>query len=476
MHNLIPRPVSVAPNGQSFKLAADTVIYLASEPAEVRAIAEYLSALIWQESGWQLPVLETLPVGENVRAIRMQLQGGLGAEEYSLSVESASISIKASQPAGLFYAIQTLRQLFSARLEIPGGLIEDAPRFAWRGAMLDLGRHFFGVEHVRRFIDLMALYKLNRLHLHLTDDQGWRIMIKSWPKLAEIGGQTAVGGGAGGYFSQDEFTGLVEYARSRYIEVVPEFDMPGHTNAALVAYPELNGPGAAPGLYSGIEVGFSSLRPTDELTYRFIDDVIGELAALTPGPYIHIGGDEAHSTNEDEYRVFIERAQQIVLSHGKLPLAWADIGQAPVLPGTLVQHWFGDGVLKAMKQGAKVILSPANRTYLDMKYDADTKLGLKWAGCISVREAYDWQPETQVDGLGEDNILGVEAALWTETIQTMADVEFMAFPRLAGIAEIGWSPREGRSWDEYRQRLGKHGRLLSKLGVNFFQSQDVDWE
>ncbi len=183
--------------------------------------------------------------------------------------------------------------------------------------MLDVARHFFGVEDVKRYIDLIAHYKINRLHLHLTDDQGWRIEIKSWPKLTEIGGSTQVGGDGGGYYTQEQYKEIVDYARSRYVTIVPEIDTPGHTNAALASYAELNPSGEAPALYEGIEVGFSSLWINNEITYQFLDDVIRELAALTPTPYIHIGGDEAQSTPEEDYKKFIKRIQEIVISHGK---------------------------------------------------------------------------------------------------------------------------------------------------------------
>ncbi len=315
----------------------------------------------------------------------------------------------------------------------------------------------------------MALYKLNRLHLHLTDDQGWRLMIESWPKLAEVGGSTAVNGDPGGYYSQAEYSDLVEYARSRYIDIVPEIDLPGHTNAALASYPQLNCDGKAPALYTGTEVGFSSLCIDSEITYEFLDDVIGELAALTPGPYIHIGGDEAHSTPAEDYRRFMQRVQQIVQAHGKQMLGWAEIAQIELAPGSVVQFWQGDFANRAAAQGVKLIMSPADRIYLDMKYDDSTALGLNWAGNIDVERAYSWDPAKLFPDVGEDDILGVEAPVWTETLRTMDDLEFLVFPRLLGIAEIGWSPAAGRSWDEYRQRLTGHAARLEALGVDFYR-------
>jgi hexosaminidase len=203
--------------------------------------------------------------------------------------------------------------------------------------------------------------------------------------------------------------------------------------------------------------------------------VIGELAALTPTPYIHIGGDEARSTPEEDYKKFIKRIQEIVVAYGKRTIGWSEMGEAEVLPGTIVQHWVGAAYQGAKRQGAQIILSPANKTYLDMKYDASCPLGLDWAGLISVRDSYDWEPGSYMEGLAESDILGIEGPLWTETVQTMKDIEYMVFPRLIGLAELAWSPK-GQHWEEYRQRLAAHGKRLEAMGVNFFRSPDVDWK
>jgi hexosaminidase len=311
------------------------------------------------------------------------------------------------------------------------------PRFEWRGAMLDVARHFFGLDDVKRFVDAIERLRLNRLHLHLTDDQGWRLEIRSRPRLAEVGGETAVGGAPGGFYTQAEYTELVAYAAERGVAIVPEIDLPGHVNAALVAYPELAPAGFDPQPYTGIDVGFSSLDAHNEETYRFVDDVVGELAALTPGYWIHIGGDEAKSTAHADYVAFVERALAIVRAHGKTAVGWEEIAKVDLPPGTIVQHWQDAELARAaVRKGAKLIMSPATRTYFDQKYDATTELGLEWAGHISVEDAAGWDPATFVDGVGEDDILGVEACLWSETLLTYEDVEFMAFPRLDALAAI----------------------------------------
>jgi hexosaminidase len=221
-------------------------------------------------------------------------------------------------------------------------------------------------------------------------------------------------------------------------------------------------------------VGFSTLWIDNEITYRFLDDVMNELASLTPGPYIHIGGDEAQSTVPEDYRKFIKRIQEIVIAHGKQAIGWSEIGEVELLPGTIVQHWLGAAYQGAKEQGAKIILSPANKAYLDMKYDDSTSLGLNWAGLVNVKDSYDWEPGSYLHLLEESDILGIEAALWTETIVTMKDIECMLFPRLLGLAELSWSPT-GQSWEDYRQRLAAHGRNMEAMGINFYKAPEVDW-
>jgi hexosaminidase len=341
--------------------------------------------------------------------------------------------------------------------------------------MLDVARHFFGVADVKHYIDLLASYKLNRLHLHLSDDQGWRIAITAWPNLAKYGGSTQVGGAEGGYYTQAEYADIVAYAQQRYIMIIPEIDLPGHTNAALASYAELNCNDVAPPLYTGTEVGFSTLCAEKAITYTFVDDVIRELAALTPGPFIHIGGDEAAATAPDDYVRMIERFQAIVQSHGKRMIGWEEVSRTALLPSSVVQFWHNPLVGQAVRQGAKVIMSPASRTYLDMKYDSSSPLGLSWAGLIDVRTSYSWDPATFVADVSEVYNMGGEAPIWSETLVTMQDVEQMAFPRLLSVAEIGWSPMMARDWEDYGLRLAAHGPRLAEMGVNFYRTKEIPW-
>ncbi|MEV4621087.1 beta-N-acetylhexosaminidase [Asanoa sp. NPDC049573] len=491
--SVVPAPVSVTSTaGVVNTLTSTTSIYVEPGSAPAAQVGGYLASLLRRSTGYPLPVADApspLP-GNGIGLLLSGAPTNVGAEGYQLDVTSSSILIRANQPAGLFAGVQTLRQLLPPAIEsstvqsgpwtVAGGRIVDYPRFPYRGAMLDVARHFFPVAVVQRYIDELALYKVNRLHLHLSDDQGWRIAINSWPNLAIYGGSTNVGGGPGGYYTQSDYQAIVAYAASRYITVVPEIDMPGHTNAALASYAELNCDGVAPKLYTGTKVGFSSLCVNKEITYTFLDQVLGEIAALTPGPYLHIGGDEASSTTAADYNAFVVRVHQIVAAHGKTIAGWHDIVHAQVPPAEIIAQFWGTtttdpAVSDAARAGAKVVMSPANHTYLDMKYDARTKLGQRWAGFIEVQTAYGWDPGAYLAGVGEASVLGVEAPLWTETIQTLADIEYMAFPRLPAIAELGWSPASTHDWTAFSQRLGAQGPRWRVMGVNYYPSKQVVW-
>jgi hexosaminidase len=496
VRTLIPAPVSIEPSaGRAFVLSAATKIIVPAGNDRIAGIGRLLSDLIGIAVA-ESP-LSVLPEGGTVPAgsIHLSMAGSAGLqasaahEAYELTVTSDRVTIAAAHPEGLFYGVQTLRLLLPPFVEygavrpdksrvitVPAVRIVDQPRFEWRGAMLDVSRHFFEVDEVKRYIDLMAMYKLNRLHLHLADDQGWRIEIAAWPNLARHGGSTEVGGGPGGYYTKAQYSDLVAYAQARFITVIPEIDMPGHTNAALASYAELNCDGVARPLFTGIAVGFSAFCVDKEVTYRFIDDVVREIAAVTPGPYFHVGGDEVKTLTPAQYVTFIERVQGIVRSHGKQMIGWDEIAPARLHPTSIVQHWRPDATPKeAVARGSKIILSPANKVYLDMKYSAETVLGLSWAGLVPVRVGYDWDPATLVAGVPESAILGVEAPLWSETLANIRDVEYMAFPRLAGVAEIGWSRADRRGWEEFRERLAAQAPRWSVLGVNFYRSPDVPW-
>ncbi len=502
---LVPLPKSISVADGSYELNEESAIMLSGEGEQMEKIGEYLASNIRPATGFELPV--TSDRGDLV----LELTAQESSEAYQLDVTEEGIKISAASEAGLFYGVQTLLQLFPVEIEdqntanvkweVPMGSISDEPEFGYRGSMLDVSRHFFPVEDVKHYIDQMAILKLNYLHLHLSDDQGWRIEIKSWPKLTEIGGSTEVGGGDGGFYTQEDYKEIVAYAADNFITIVPEIDMPGHTNAALASYAELN-PGVnlpngvtdslskspidynmplsnpqAAELYTGREVGFSTFATDLELTYEFVDDVVREISEITPGPYFHIGGDESHVTEKDDYIFFIERVQDIVKSHGKINMGWDEVATAELLSGTVAQFWaLEDNAKLAKDQGNQVLMSPAKKAYIDMQYDSTTQLGLHWAAYIELDDAYNWNPATYVEGIDKSDILGVEAPLWTETITNREDIEFMAFPRLAAIAEVAWTPESERNWESFQKRIAIQGKRWDLNSIGFYKSPKVDWK
>jgi hexosaminidase len=419
-----------------------------------------------------------LPAGDD---LVLQLGGAQRPGGYLLDVTAAGATLTAADDEGLFNGIQTIRQLLRDGV-LPVTRIDDYPRFAYRGVMLDVARHFFDVATVKRYIDDVALLKFNHLHLHLTDDQGWRLEIDGWPELTGIGASTQVGGDGGGFYTKADYAEIVAYAAERFITVVPEIDMPGHTNAAISAYPELGDAPVEP--YEGIEVGFSSFAIRSETTYAFIDDVVRQVSELTPGPYLHLGGDESLATSDEDYLYFIERATGIAAKNGKTLIGWHEMGRSPALPeGTIGQYWnfltpeddHGAHTLSFVEQGGKVIMSPADVAYLDMQYPDSEALGLKWAkGPTTVREAYEWDPAEIIEGITDEQILGVEGPMWAETLTTIDEIEFMAFPRIAAVAEKAWSPAGG-SWAEFEPRLAAFGRVLDELGIRYYRTPEVSW-
>ncbi|GAA1945378.1 beta-N-acetylhexosaminidase [Microbacterium deminutum] len=500
--SVVPAPSSiVAADGAAFALDADTPIQGARDAAAA------LTAVVHARTGLALSPSTGSATG---RGIELSVTPGGAAESYRIEADAASVVVTGADAAGLFYGVQTLSQLIARKGDgwsVPAVVIEDAPRFAYRGVMLDVARHFHPVETVKAYIDRAAGLKFNALHLHLSDDQGWRIQLDSRPKLTELASGTAVGGDPGGFYTKADYREIVEYAASRHMIVVPEIDMPGHTHAVGVAYPELaeapvltdqmteqaRGEGIAAPVagapYEGTVVGFSSLKIHDEATYDFISDVFGELAGMTPGPYLHLGGDESLGTDPHDFAEFVARASSIIADLGKTPIAWHEAGDAPGLADTTIGQYWGfvtptggmDVTAKGfVDNGAQLILSPADAVYLDMKYSADAPLGLTWAnGPTSVERAYSWEPSDVISGIDDSDILGVEAPMWSETIRTLDDIDEMAFPRIAAAAEAAWSPATGRSdlrnWQSFRQRVGDLGPLWKSLGIHFHASEEIPW-
>jgi len=476
--SIVPAPVSLhIGGGGAFTLRDSAVIVTdGGGNADVARVAGMLARLLHIGSGYAITVRDggATPRG----GIRLRLdasRGDLGEEGYALTTTADSVLISARTPAGVYYGFQTLRQLFSYLVEsdigrrdtllwkIPAVSIRDVPRYAWRGAMLDVARHFFTVDEVKQYIDLIALYKLNRLHLHLTDDQGWRIEIRSRPELTAKSSGSDIAEGEGGFFTQADYTTIVRYAADRFITIVPEVEMPGHAWALVNALPE-----------AGCNRE-NVVCPDSTATWRILDDVVREVAAMTPGPWFHIGGDEVATLSHDEYVRFIERAEKLVNRHGKRMISWEESAAASLSPTTIVQQWKGDSVHSAVDAGSKVLLSPSNHVYLDMQYTPSTELGLNWAAYIEPRAAYEWDPATLIPGVTDAHIVGVEAPLWTETIRNITAAFYMAVPRLPAIAELAWTPQAARSWDDFRRRIAVHARRWRVLGINFYASSQIDW-
>ena len=490
MNDIVPQPVSVQPNtAVSYQLSAGTTIYTDAGSGAAGAVGSYLAGILRRSTGFPLPVSPTgsaQPTG-----ISLMLSGApaaVGAQGYQLTVTAAGISVLAQQPAGLFAGVQTLRQLLPAQVEagtvqagpwtVPGGSILDYPRMAYRGAMLDVSRHFFTVAQVEQYIDQLALYKINYLHLHLTDDQGWRLAINGWPNLTSVGAATEAGGGAGGFYTQAQYQQIVAYAASRYITVVPEIDMPGHFTAALAAYPQLNCSGATLPVDTGTGSIANSLCVTEPEAKTFVDDVISQLAAITPGPYLSIGGDEAYGTNAADYASFMTWAQQDVEKYGKSAIGWDSVTGSTLAPSTVVEYW-GDSSTAAMQQAAaagnQLIMAPASNAYIDQKYTGSEVIGLSWAGNIDMQTAYGWDPTTYLPGIPASAITGIEAPLWTETVDSVQDIDYQAFPRITAYAEIGWSPLSTHDFTGFAQRVAAQGPRWDEMGLTYYHSSQIPW-
>jgi hexosaminidase len=305
------------------------------------------------------------------------------------------------------------------------------------------------------------------------------VQMPSRPDLTERSGSTAVGGQPGGYYTVGDFAEITTYAQDRCITVVPEIDIPGHVNAALHAYGELTPSGEPTPEYTGIEVGFSRLHADVATTEAFLRDVMSDIAVMTPGPYVHIGGDEVLTMDAPEYSRLVEMAAGYVRAAGKMVVGWQEVAKANVGPDTVIQFWREpddtEHLITAVQAGAKLLLSPASKAYLDMKYDSDTPLGLEWAGHIELQDAYDWDPLTVIPEVPAEAIIGIEAAVWSETICTVDDLFLLLLPRLAAIAEVAWSQSDRRSWDSFVARVRVVAPRWSQAGLSWYRSPQVRW-
>lgn len=517
---LVPKPVSVAEaGGPGYRL--DPAASIAAIGDGAQAPAAYLAKVLRPSTGYELPVV-TARKGRGQIVVRVG--SGLGPsgrpEGYALTANPAKVTIEASTANGALNGVQTLRQLFPQWVESPAKVradwtvpqveITDYPRFAHRGMMLDVARSFYPVDEVKKYIDAAAQFKINRLHLHLSDDQGWRIALDApaenpsgidYPKLTSVSGRTAMtyndGGqqmgtelGVTGFYTKADYREIVRYAGASGMTVVPEIDMPGHTNAALHAIPQLNSAGSKPALKPGEttvpangtpNVGYSSFDAANPATYEFTKQVLTQIAELTPGPYLHIGGDESHSTSHADYTTMVDAFTGQVDALGKTVVGWNETAGTSLPQGNaVVQFWNGNrnAVANAVtSRGAKVILSPAGNTYVPQKQDSRQPQGGTWAcgGPCGLDRHYGWDPGTYIPGISEESVLGVESALWGEFIRRLPQAQYYSYPRLAATAEVGWTPQSKRDYTGFTGRLAAVGGRLTLQGVNFFPTSDVPW-
>jgi hexosaminidase len=505
---VVPAPARIERGEGVFVLGPSTRLRAG---VELRRTAELLQEELRRATGWAFPI-EAAPKARSVGPeIRLRLDRSLqslGAEGYRLSVTPRAVEIAAASAPGVFYGVQTLRQLLppevfrrapatGVRWEVPALLVEDSPRFGWRGSHLDVSRHFMPKEAVLKHLDLMALHKLNVFHWHLTDDQGWRIEIRKYPRLTEVGAfrsesqlgrDATLGDGIphGGYYTQDDVREVVRYAAERFITVVPEIEMPGHAQAILAAYPELGNGKAPTAVWTRWGISERILN-VEEKTVDFLRDVLAEVVDLFPSPFIHVGGDEVPpaewETSEaararmretgarsaEELHAWLNgRIEAFLASRGRRLVGWDEILEGGLVPGAVVMSWRGTkGGLEAARAGHDVVMAPTSHTYLDYYQSKEPGEPLAIGGFLPLETVYAFEPvPPELEG-GESArcILGAQAQLWTEFMKTPKDVEYMAWPRLAALAEVVWSPREQRNWESFRARLGTHLKRLEILDV-----------
>ena len=507
---IVPKPNRVEMREGFFAMRPGTTIGV--DP-DTLALGRQLSSYLSGATGFILPVQNTGT--EDANTIRLRLVSGpqgIPAEGYRLKVTPSSVRMEASDRAGLFYAIQTLRQLLPVSIfsedpvpgvvwRIPCVVIEDHPRFSWRGLHLDVCRHFMPKAFVKKYIDLLALHKMNRFHWHLTEDQGWRIEIKKYPKLTQVGAwrkETLIGHAGqgpsqfdgrrhGGFYTQQEVREIVAYAKERFVTVVPEIEMPGHSQAAIAAYPELGVTGQALEVMTTWGVSEHILN-VEESTIQFYQDVLTEVMALFDSPFIHIGGDEAPKKQwrqsariqarmkelgiDDEHALqswFIQRMDTFLTHKGRRLVGWDEILEGGLAPGAVVMSWRGeDGGIAAAQAGHDVIMAPTSHTYLDY-YQADAKQEpLAIGGFLPLNKVYSYNPIPDILSPDEArHVLGVQGQVWTEYIPTPEHAEYMAYPRACALAEVAWTDPAHKDYPEFRQRLAPHVERLKRLHVNF---------
>ncbi len=511
---IIPKPVSLVLNKGVFEFNKNTVFVVNND--EQHEIAAALTKKLKAAAGLDVNIISS-PVNTNF--IAFVKDASLATEGYTLSVSSSSITIKAKTNAGFIYGLETIRQLLPTAIEsntlvsdaqwvIPAVEIKDKPRFEWRGLMLDLSRHFFGKSYLKKTIDALAMHKMNVLHLHLVDDQGWRIEIKKYPKLTSIGawrvdqedapwnGREAVTadqkGTYGGFLTQKDLKEIVLYAQLKNVEIIPEIEMPAHVSSAIAAYPELSCFDTKIGVPSG------GLWPITDIycagkehTFEFLENVLLEVMDIFPSKYIHIGGDEATKTNwkkcphckkrmkteglanaEELQSYFIKRIEKFIKSKGKKLIGWDEILEGGLAPDATVMSWRGvKGGLEAAKHGNDVVMTPGSHCYFDHYQGPRDNEPQAWGGYTPLSKVYTFDPV--VDGMTAEeanHVLGGQANLWAEFVPTASQSEYMIYPRIAALAETLWSPKASRNWGDFSKRIPAMFERYEYLGINYAKS------
>ncbi|MFH1021855.1 MAG: beta-N-acetylhexosaminidase [Planctomycetota bacterium] len=507
---IVPKPESVECSGGVFEIKRSTRIRMSSD---ARDIGVYLQNLLRPATVFPLEIIEdsdARPKPDTIGLTLSEASPSLGDEGYELTASSDAVMIRALKPAGLFYGVQTLRQLLPPEIEmtrpvsgaawrVPAVRIQDRPRFRWRGLMLDVARHLFPVDFIKRYIDVMALHKMNVFHWHLTDDQGWRVEIRKYPKLVEIGSRRAATPVAynrersddkpyAGYYTREKIRDIVAYAAGRFVTVVPEIEMPGHAMAVLAGHPELGCTGGPYQVRTKWGVEEDVFCAGNERVYTFLEDVLGEALDLFPGEFIHIGGDECPKArwkqcpkcreairrhglkDEDELQShFIRRIGRFLSARGRRMIGWDEILEGGLAPNAAVMSWRNmEGGIQAAREGHDAVMSPKTHCYFDYYQSQD--VGMEppaIGGCLPLETVYAFEPVPSGLSPGEAaHIIGVQGNLWTEYMATPEKVEYMTFPRASALAEVAWSPPGLRDAGDFSRRLDFLLRRMENLGVN----------
>ncbi|PVX44459.1 hexosaminidase [Flavobacterium sp. 103] len=524
--NIIPQPVQVTRNTGDFVINTKTSLVVTIK--EDKSTAAFLNKYLLDYYGFELPIVKKADKN-SIKLKSGKHAEGLKSEGYSLKSDDKGVVINGNSPIGTFYGMQTLIQLLpvekSNSLTIASVDVKDEPRFVYRGAMLDVGRHFFPVAFVKKYIDYLAFHKMNYFHWHLTEDQGWRIEIKKYPKLTEIGSKRNgsiighyPGTGSdntpeGGFYTQEEIKDIVKYASDRFITVIPEIEMPGHSSAAIAAYPQLscfpeektqlsdkmisdkskqelaNGKTKIVQETWGV---FTDVYAPTEYTFKFLEDVIDEVVTLFPSKYIHVGGDESPKDDwkrsefcqkmikekglKDEHELqsyFIQRMEKYINGKGRTLIGWDEILEGGLAPNAIVMSWRGEaGGITAARDKHQVIMTPGSHVYLDhsqTKNEKEVTIG----GFTDLEKIYSYEPvPKELNEQEAKYVLGAQGNVWTEYMQNPAKVEYMIFPRLSALSEVLWSPKENKNWSDFQTKIKTQKKRYSLWGANYFKEKE----